>query len=54
MEGKFYGMCMNHPDNKHDTWAEKNTVWENPTKRAGPIVQGILETQMEIGELEND
>ena len=24
MEGKFYGMYMNHPDKKHDEWAEEN------------------------------
>ena len=23
MEGKFYGMYMNHPSNKHDEWYEE-------------------------------
>ena len=27
---------------------------ENPTKREGPIVQGMVETQMKILEAEND
>ena len=53
MEGEFDVMHMNRLDNNNDEYAEeKNIVIENPTKRAGPIVQGMLKTRLEIVEVE--
>ena len=44
---------MNHPDNKHNEWAEEKQRKREDQKRAGTIVQGIVEYQMEIVKEEN-
>ena len=53
MEGIFDLMYMNHPANKHDERAEENRGRKNTTKRAGPYVQGMVKTKLEVVRIEN-
>ena len=53
MDGKYYGIYMNHPNNKMMNGQNKTREIYKPTKREGPSTQGILENKMEILESEN-
>ena len=53
MEGKFDGMYMNHPSNKHDEWVEEKHRNREAYKMAGPILHGIVKTQLGVVEVVN-
>ena len=53
MEGKFDGMYMNHPGNKHDERSEEKHRKRGSHKIEINIMQGIVETQKEVSKKEN-
>ena len=54
MEGKFDGIYMNHPTNKHDEWDEEKNIHREAYKRAGPRVKGMVKNQVEIVEVKKN